>query len=300
MIGKNFLYAALFAVSLTIVTTGCGSILEDAVEKAETGYTVEYVEGSSAAEGKTEFRLKVTNKSDGSGATGLTIDIDAMMTMESRSHSNPKATVTESSTDGTYDCVIYYVMASEMTDGTPMGTWTLTVTIDGEATEFTPAVVMAMGDTTLAKLKSSADKIAGMADMAETRTYFLFKDSLMTMNSAYTFKIFLAAKAGMMSYPAISDAPTLADENETEWKPTVQLHASTDGSTWIAMTDDGLGDWSVDGLTGMTSGTQSNIYIKLTINGTQYTTDGATAAGDGTNDYATFKITPGGSSGMGM
>jgi hypothetical protein len=302
MFKNKFIYTPLIAAALTFTSVGCGSLLEDAAEEAETGYTVEYVEGNSAAsEGKTEFQLKVTNKSDGSTATGLTIDINAMMVMENYSHPTPKATVTESSTAGSYDCVIYYVMASEMMDGTSMGTWTLTVTIDGEATEFTPAVKMAMGDTAIAKLKSTADKIAGMTEgMAETRTYYLFTDDHMLMGSVCMFQLFLATKASMMSFPAVTASSMLTDDTGTEWNPAVELHASTNGTNWLAMSDDGLGDWSVDGLTGMENGTQGNIYIKLTIDGVQYTTDGVAAAGDGTNDYATFKITPGGSSGMSM
>jgi len=263
-------------------------------------YTIEYVKGTKAASnGKTEFQLIITTTADGTAATGLTPTIAPMMNMTSHSHATPVHSITESSTAGTYDCVIYYVMASKMMDGTSMGFWDLKVSIGTEEAHFFPPVMMAMGDTTLAKLKSSTDKIAGMMDgSADNRTYFVFNDSLMSMTSTYTFKIFLAAKASMMSFPAVTDGTVLQDEDAADWTASpVLLEASTDGTTWVTMTaGTNTGEWTAAGLTGLTDGTEGTIYVKLTINGTQYTTDGETAAGDGTNDYATFTLTPGGMS----
>ena len=265
-------------------------------------YKVEYVKGTKAASnGKTEFQLVITTIADGTAATGLIPTIAPMMNMTSHSHATPVHSITESSTAGTYDCIIYYVMASKMMDGTSMGFWDLKISIGTEEAHFFPPVMMAMGDTTLAKLKSSTDKIAGMADTAENRTYFVFNDTLVSMTSTYTFNIFLAAKASMMSFPAVSDGTVLQDETPTDWTVSpLLLEASTDGTTWVTMTaGTDTGEWTAAGLTGLTDGTEGTIYVKLTINGTQYTTDGETAVGDGTNDYATFTVTPG-SSGMSM
>jgi len=74
----------------------------------------------------------------------------------------------------------------------------------------------------------------------------------------------------------------------------MSVEVSNDGgSTWIAATDSSNnGHWSATGITGLTNGTAGTLYVKVTVNGEQKTTDGLAAGG--LNDYASFTVTPGG------
>ncbi|NJD91715.1 MAG: hypothetical protein FIA91_09405 [Geobacter sp.] len=256
-------------------------------------YTVEYLPGTTAAAiGKTTFRIKLANRADGTAASGKTVTLRPYMYMATKSHTTPMESVVDNG-DGTYSCTVYYVMSTAM-NGVSMGVWTLTVTIDGtESVVFYPVVGMPMGGTSVAKLLGVNDAIMGMAGL-EKRTWFLFNDGLMSgMGGSYSFKLFLATKemGAMLTFPAVKVGDTLKNQNAADWVVnTITVEVSTDKTTWVTATDTGSGHWTAAGLTGLTSGTAANIYVRLTVNGEQKTTDGVAVAG--VNGYQTFSITP--------
>ena len=248
-------------------------------------YKIQYVPGMMAAsQGKTTFKIKVAKRSDGSAATGLSVSLMPAMHMATMSHSAPVDTVTEDSANpGAYNCTVYYLMAS----GAGLGYWELKVTLggmSGEAAFFYPPVGMPMGTTTVrATLKGQNDKIS-----TGNRTYYLFNDGGAT---ASTFKLFIAAQESMMSYPAVYAGATLHDASNTAWSVnSMSVSASTDNSTWFTATNSGGGHWTVSGLSGLASGRAGEVYIKLSVNGEQKTTDGNVPSGP--NASAVFTVTP--------
>jgi hypothetical protein len=253
-------------------------------------YKVEYLPGMmSATQGKTSFKIRITNRSDGSAATGKAVSLMPMMHMATMSHATPVDVVTESGTPGTYDCTLYYLMAS----GPGMGYWELKVMIGMESATFYPSVGMAMGSTTVrATLKGQSDLIGSMMSSSK-RTYYLFRDGLVS-GATSTFNLFIAAQESMMSYPALStlSTTTLHDQSGTPWTVSaVSVLASTDGSTWSSpAVETATGHWSFSGLTGLVSGQTGTIYVKLNVNDEDKTTDGNPASG--ANGYATFTVTP--------
>jgi hypothetical protein len=262
-------------------------------------YIVEYVPGTmAAAMGKSTFKIKLTNRSSGSAASGKSLSLRPYMYMAAKSHTTPMDPVMDNG-DGTYTCTVYYVMSSAM-NGISMGVWELKVTIDGnESATLFPFVDMPMGNDMLTKLSGINDAIMGMTGL-EKRTWFLFNDGLMGgMSGTYTFKIFLATKENGMAltFPAITIGSSLKNESNAAWSVgSIALEASTDKNIWVTATDLGNGHWSAAGLTGLTAGTAGKIYVKLTVsNGTagtfeQKSTDGS-AVGTA-NAYQTFNVTP--------
>lgn len=294
-------YVTNTTTNQTGITTGDIGNLPFSTVALTSTYRVEYLPGMMAAsQGKTSFSIKVTKLSDGSAATGLTLTLMPMMYMPTMSHATPMDAVTESSTPGTYNCTVYYLMAS----GSGMGYWKLPVMISssmggmGETATFYPSVSMSMSaDTGRATLKGVADLITS-GTSSTNRSYYLFNDGLtssMTMGK-YDFKLFIAAKESMMSYPSVGVGKTLTNEQNVSWTvATMTVSASTDKSTWIDATEDSIaGHWSITNLAGLSSGQTGTVYVKLTINGEVKTTDGKTA-GD-TNGYSTFSVTPSSSS----
>lgn len=264
-----------------------------------TTYRVEYLPGMmEAMEGKTMFTLRISNRADDTAATGQSVSLMPMMHMASMSHASPADGCTETATAGDYACTVYYLMGSSMMGGMSMGYWQLKVMIGGmmgESVTFSPSVMMAMGDTAKATLKGQADMIAGMM-MAENRSYYLFKDALTGMTDNHTLNLFVAARESMMGFPAVS-VGTVLNSGDATYELTVAsmaVEVSTDGASWAAATDNGNGHWSVAGISGLTNDVAGTVYVRLTVNGEQKTADGAAPAGDGTNDYASFTLTPGG------
>jgi hypothetical protein len=254
------------------------------VKKALTdSYIVEYLPGmKAAAQGKTVFKIKLTNRNNGAAAVGKSISLAPMMYMATTSHSAPVDAVVESAIPGTYDCAVFYQMAS----GPGMGIWELKVSTGGESVVFYPPVDMAMGTTSRATLKGVADMIGSSGTVK--RTYNLFNDGS-TFGMTSSFKLFIAASndSMMMNFPAVSLNSPLAGLTVN----TMTVEASTDGGViWNNLTDNGGGHWSVAGLTGLASG--GTVKVRVKINGEQKTTDG-NAAISGTNDSATFSIVAG-------
>lgn len=263
-------------------------------------YKVEYIPNPmmGAMEGKTMFTLKISDKDTGTAATGLSVSLMPMMHMATMDHASPVDGCSETAA-GEYACTVYYLMGSSMSGGMSMGYWQLKVMIGGmmgESVTFSPSVMMAMGDTAKATLKGqSGDQIAGMM-MSENRSYYLFKEALTGMTNNHTLSLFVAARESMMSFPAVS-VGTVLNSGDAMYELTVAsmaVEVSTDGTNWSAATDNGTGHWSVSGISGLTNGAEGNVYVRLTVNGEQKTTTGAAPAGDGSNDYATFTVTPGG------
>lgn len=279
------------AMNLTGLTTAEVGILPFGRIALTNTYKVEYVPGMMpATQGKTSFKIRISNRSDGLPVTGLSLALMPKMYMATMSHMTPVGTVTDNG-DGTYTCTVYYLMAS----GPGMGYWELKVQIGGmggETSVFYPAVGMAMAANTVrTTLKGQLDVISTMTG-TEKRSYYLFRDGLTGTTGNHTFDLFIAAKESMMSYPAVSGGSILTSPTGT-WAvdpATTSLTASTDLSSWVAGTDNGGGRWTVSGLTGLVTGTTGTIYIKLNVNSEDKTTDGNAASG--ANAYSTFKVMP--------
>lgn len=261
-------------------------------------YKAEFIEGSTkAATGKTSFKLKLTNRSDNSAATGKTLTLKPFMYMSTKSHTTPVDAVVESATPGTYDCTAYYVMSTGMAGGVSMGVWKIDVMIGTETATFFPDVAMNMGTTPLTKILGIDDKIMGMAGV-ENRTWFLFDDGIMKegMGSTYTVKLFTATKAVMTSFPSVYVGKILKNDSNTDWTiNTMLLEVSSDKSAWIPLSDaTANGHWSVSGIT---PDMGNKLYVRLIVNGEQKTTDGKVLAPDGSNGYQTFTLASGSMSG---
>ncbi|MBU0673077.1 MAG: FixH family protein [Proteobacteria bacterium] len=257
---------------------------------AETAtYRIQYQPGMMGAmQGKTQFKLTITDRATGTPVTGATLMLMPTMAMASMSHGTPVDTITELG-DGVYQCTVYYLMASTM-NGMSAGYWSLKITANGESATFHPNVMMAMGDTTRATLKDANDMIAGMMGQpAQIRSYYLFKDSLSGDTGNHTFQLFIATRESMMNHPALAVGQALTDENGQSWTvDTVTVEVSTDsGVTWTAMVDGSNGHWSVTGLSGLTTGESATILVRLTINGVE-----KTGNGEAGGDPASFTVTP--------
>jgi hypothetical protein len=232
-------------------------------------YKVEYIPVTTATVGKTTYKLRLTNISDGKAVAGKTISLVPTMTMSSMSHSTPFEALKDNS-DGTYSGTIYFLMESSIADK-----WALKFTVDNETATFNPTVAMSMGTTPKISLKGISDKIG-----SSSRTYYLFDDGI----SGNTAKLFIAAvdDSMMTKYTAVSIGTSLTALTVT----TMSVEVSSDKTTWTALTDDGNGHWSKTGLAMLSTGT--HLYVRLTINGEQKTTDGAVVGAS--NTYGDFTV----------
>lgn len=281
---KSMFNPALMLI-ITALVSACGDSSATTSEQTSydsvqtASYKVEYIPVTSAAEGKTEFKLRLMTLSDGKPAPGKSISLAPQMTMTAMSHSTPFEALKDNG-DGTYSSTIYYLMASATAGGMSMGSWELTFTINGEPAIFNPAVAMSMGTTPKISLKGINDKIGSVMSGMSSRNYYLFNDGI----SGSTAKLFIAAADDgmMMNYPAVSVGTTLTGLAVTA----MTVEVSTDKNSWTTLTDDGKGHWSKTGLATMTAGT--HLYVRLTVNGEQKTTDG-TAVGV-TNAYGDFTV----------
>lgn len=259
-------------------------------------YKVTYVAGMmDAMQGKTMFSVTVTDLNGNALATAPTVSMMPMMYMNGMSHTTPdEGCVNVDAT--TWNCTIWYLMASGM-NGMSMGYWDLGVKITDaamnmEMVHFYPDVMMAMGDTAKATLKGQADTITNMMGMPEGRKYHIFKETVDAAGN--TFGVYVAVMESMMSMPELDVAGmTLNAGTASELiVTTVLVEASLDGATWITLAAGANpGHYTVTNF-GLTAGTTTDVFVRLIVNGEQKTTDGAAPAGDGTNDYATFTVTP--------
>jgi uncharacterized protein YceK len=285
----------LIWISVLTMLSGCGTDTKTETVTVQTtsNYLVEYIPGTAlnnpttdAAQGKSTFKIRVRKRSDFTAATGLSLQVTPTMYMTSHSHGTPMDVVKESSTPGTYDCTIYYSMAS----GTGMGYWSLAVKIGSETATFYPSVGMKMGaDTVSATLKGQSDDLISSMTGTSYRSYYLYKDAGTTNTS---INLFLSSVSNMsQTYPMIYSGTTLTNHQNAGWTvSSVLVEASTDTSliTWPTGTNPaGDGHWVVSGLT-LTSAQTNTVYVRLSVNGVVKTTDGLASNASGTNTYATF------------
>jgi hypothetical protein len=288
----------LVLASLTLLITACSGGGSSALVAPPNpnvaltaSYKVEYVPGAPAnpTMGKTTFQLRITKLSDGTPATLKNVSLMPIMHMPTKDHSTPVDGVTESSTLGTYDCTVYYIMPSSDVDH-----WELNVTISGESATFSPAVGGGMGSST--KLKGQSDDlIKSMMMGTENRSYLLFKDSMTTTNEAVLF--ISAAGNEWMTFSSIYTGATLTDETDTPRTITVNaVEATTDPTnvlSWATGTNIGGGHWTVPINPPLASMATGTIYIRLTVDGKQKSTDGLATSPTSTNGYATIVVTEG-------
>jgi hypothetical protein len=248
---------------------GCGSsdpapIAYETVQTAT--YKVEYIPVTTAVDGKSDFKIRVSNKTTGALVNGLTLTLVPMMDMGTMSHSAPVDAVVANG-DGTYSSSIYYLMT---------GAWTLDVKIGAETATFNRTVVASPAITPKATLKGVADTV-DMMGMPANRNYYLFNDGV----TGGTFKLYIAAlnDGTMTSYPPVYVGAALTGLTVT----TMTVEASIDGgTTWINATHSGNGHWSVAGISG------SSVKVRVTVNGEQKTTDGGAVGA--TNAVASFTL----------
>lgn len=291
MSAKSFLSFAAVAV-MSVFIASCGS----SGSSSTPGYNVELLQPEMGfVTGKSAFQVKVTKKSDGSPATGLAsqITLYPLMHMSTMNHSAPVPVdaVTESPTPGVYDCTVFFGMATM----SATEYWDLQVTLDGVTTTFNPNVTMAMGsDTVKATLKNNSDMIMGMTGAMSARGYYLFKDDVTVDEHGGEFTIFLATtQEGLMAFPPVTVGMSIMNMGNTSVQMTIntlELTASIDGMNWEAMACDSSSRCTIH-IHELVAGSSSTVYVKMKVNGNDYTTDGAAASGS--NDYATFNVTPG-------
>lgn len=284
--------SAAVAVALSVIIASCGS----SGGSGASGYNVELLQPAMGfVTGKSAFQIKVTKKSDGSAATGLAsqITLYPLMHMTGMNHTSPVPpdAVTESPTPGTYDCTVFFLMATM----SAAEYWDLQVTVGGVTTTFNPNVAMAMGsDTGRATLKNNGDMIMSMGGAMSARSYYLFNDGAVVATHGGEFTIFLATQQeGLMAMPPVVLGMSIMDMNNQHAQLTVnsmELSASLDGTTWEAMTCDSNARCAIH-IHELAAGVASTVYVKMNINGNDYTTDGAAVSG--ANGYATFTVTPG-------
>jgi Putative Ig domain len=236
-----------------------------------SSYRLEYVTGATGdVAGKTAFQLKITNRSDGSPATGLatSIVLNPLMVMTSMSGgTNWPNQVKESSTPGTYDAVTWYSMAT--TDMSMY--WKLSVKIGSETALFYPTIApVSNGVTVRNTFKYSGDKTSATA----VRSYSVWRDTPTAgTGGTYDFTLFLSTTDAGNSLPVTAGTQLTVNPLTIS---SVTLQASGDGSTWTSLTpvDATSGRYKATGLTNL----NGKIYVNMALNGTVYTQDGNPAA----------------------
>ena len=255
-------------------------------------YKVEYVPIGMTGPviGKTMFKVRITNRSDGLPATGLTVKLMPMMHMSTKNHGTPVDTVVESGTPGTYDCTAYYLMAS----GLNMGLWEMKVMIGmgmgAETAAFYPPVGMAMGtDTVVQRLYGPADIVSGPSGTQYTR-YILFREGSVNASSGTLNLMISHAENMMMYFNPVSIGSVLSSPTGTVTSMAVSAATDTTFTSPVIGADNGGGHWSLTGLSGLSSGVTATVYVKMQVNGQDKTSDGAAASGS--NAYTSFIVTP--------
>jgi hypothetical protein len=286
----------LVLASLTLLITACSGGGSSALVAPPNpnvaltaSYKVEYVPGAPAnpTMGKTTFQLRITKLSDGLPADKLDVSLEPMMHMTvpmPMDHSTPVDVVTESSTPGTYDCTVYYIMASSSMD-----TWELNVMVSGETATFSPSVG---GMISIPKLRGQTDDLITKMTGTETRSYLLLKDGPTTTTS---ISLFIAAQGNdKMTFSQVYSGATFTDETDSALPITdVLVEASTAPLiSWVSGTNAGTGGhWTLPISPNLSSGGTGTVYVRLFVNGTQKSTDGKlVSVPTDSNGYQTFFI----------
>lgn len=322
MFKPNSVFKATTTTLTACILMACGgddnSTAEQAPAQTSFTYTTEThiftvsLPEMGAAVGKSVFPINVKDNT-GTPLANLIPSMTPMMNMAAgHQHSAPHTGCTETDVDGNAECTAYFLMPSEM-NGVAMGEWDLSFSLseNSDAIKFSPVVTMAMGDTTLAKLKGDDnDQIPAMAmqensmqSMAmgsmemqtEARTYFLFNNGIMTMGDSSSVELFLAAKETMMSFPTITQNIVLNAESNNELTiDTLEIQMSSDNTNWVEATSQGEGIWKAIGISELTD----TLYVSLSVNGETKTTNGQLV--DTENSAAKFTLTNGEMSAMDM
>ncbi len=260
-----------------------------------SGYAVKVVANPAGLRvGKSQFQLEVTTKADGKPATGLapTLGLNPVMQMGQMAHSAPVPidAVKESATPGTYDATLFFSMAS----GT-MGGWSLKVSAGKDAIDTLPITVDEASDTdtTHTSLKNAADTIKTPMGSDKPRNWFLFRDTLTAVSGGHDLELFLATvQDGNMVWPPVTVGLKLVDGAGKEQLTVTSLgvQVSTDGATWAPMACGATARCKAK-VSGLTQGAKSDLFVKLAVNGTDYTTDGAAVDSTKKNGFATFSVT---------
>lgn len=286
MTASRYLLPGALILTLAILSacggSGGSSPSQTTYDPVQTAtYKVEYLPVTTAVDGKSSYKIRVSNRTTVAAVAGKTITLVPTMHMTSMSHSTPFEALKDNG-DGTYFGTIYYLMASQAADGTSMGTWELAFAVDGETAAFNPVVTISTGTTSRVTLKGVSDKVGSMTS-ATSRTYYLFNDGM----PGGSVKLFIAAvdNAAKTSYPAVSAGTVLHDQTGANWPVASALvEVSTDKTNWTPLGDDNNGHWSKTGLPALSA--SSHLYVRLTVNGEQKTTDGAPlSAANGAADF---------------
>ena len=295
--------ATLLAATLIAGITGCSSDSSSPNPNIKTSdsYKIEYIPGAmDAAMGKTQFQISVTDRTTKDAITGEMVTLMPMMYMADNTHSTPvDGACTESSTAGTYNCTVFYVMADVDATGASIGDWELTVMIggmSGESVIFAPSVGMAMGGTAMVKLKNSNLTMMSMEGPV-ARTFQIFKSSLTGVTDNHTFEMFTSTMETMMSFPAVDTSVTLNTGTINELPITSMSVAVSTTPTFDVTYDaseDSNGYWTATGITGLTDGTETELYVRVIINTNTLNNsiDGVFVDEATTPSYATFTVTP--------
>ncbi len=288
----------LLCVLIIALLTGCGggdstastgpTPATNAVITSPAGiYSITYT-GAETTAGKSSFQISIVRRSDNAAATGLAdhITLDPMMT-GGMSHSAPVDIITESSTPGTYNCTIYYLMPNEMGSS-----WQLDVMIDSEMATFYPSVVNPANSDPIFKRLYGSDDIVTIMSTTTSNRYYILRDGPVSSGTT-TLGLFIAHSEQMGQYFApVSVGSLVSVSTGTEAVSAMTLKASTDNSTYVDAVDDHNGHWSVPNLT-LASGVTTTVYVKLNVSTTiteDKTTNGAPASGS--NAYAAMAVTP--------
>jgi len=267
------------------------------ISKAESeNYSFELTPKGMIKEGKAIFDLTI-NESD-SPVQGVMPMMMPMMYMASgHMHSTPNSGCSMTDASGVAECTAYFLMPSVMGNGDVMGNWDLMFSVgmgdNAESVHFFPKVSMAMGDTVKATLKGdSGDQIAMMDGMAASRSYNIFNNGLSGMGNMRSIELFISAQESMMSFPALVDGEALNAGTDYAMTPgSIVVRVSTDNATWVTATTDNEGVWTASNLMGLVDGEEGTLYVQLSVDGVQKTTDGQAADID--NIAAQFTVTPG-------
>jgi hypothetical protein len=281
------------ALPLLLTLAACGETKTETVTEYVTvtgpagTYIVDYVAGTTnSVVGKSTFQLRVRTRATGAAATGLAASLRPVMYMPTYNHGAPADVVTESTTTpGTYDCTVYYQMAS----GPGLGYWEVSATIGTERVAFYPAVDMPMGtDSTLVRLWGGSD--VGAGGMSSTK-YVIFNDGPLSA-TAGSLKLYLSRSQNMMmDFKPVYVGSVLAAPTGTVTGVSLTASADAAFTTPIVATHSANGHWTIP-LTGLVAGTQTTVYLKLNVNAEDKTTDGLAVSATNANASVAFKVTP--------
>jgi len=258
-------------------------------------YRVEYLPGMmSASMGKTMFKIRITDRTNGNPVTGLVgtnaLTLMTKMHMPTMSHGTPVDVIIEDGAHpGTYNCTIYYLMAS----GPAMGFWELKVMIGSgmsETSTFYPKVGMAMGsDTIVQRLYGPSDIVASGMSGTQYTKYVLFRNGTVDAATGTLNLLIAHAENMMMNFKPLSVGSVLSSPTGTVMSMVVSAATDTAFTSPVSGVDGGNGHWSL-AVGGLSSGVATTIYVKMNVNGENKTTNGTTASG--ANAYTSFVVTP--------